>query len=623
MVALPIFRWEVGLKDQTIRTIGASVVLIGLLVVGIIQVGTAEAPAAAEIVTRSPSDEGAAAPTTASASGAGQTESTPAPDPFVYRLGVLSGVSTENFWAYYGNEPSVWNSYILGPTKPALYSLDATGGGLTPQLLVGDATPTWDADGWRVRVELDPAYRWSDGEPITASDFVFTFETVRKLKLGGSWADAYPRTIESVHADGDHQLRIEFGERPNLAVWPHGVGLAPLMPEHVWRSAVDTNNAKQLYRLPGRQDVSGGPLMIALASERLIISHANPHYPGPIGADSVEYHVYDDEPALVAAVKAGEVDSVLTPKGLTQEQLQTVVDDPGISVLESPANGVRYLGFNLDRQPMAEDAFRRALALLLDREELAEEFSDTGVAWSFVPESNEQWFDEKSVEKNQSRYSGDVESRLDAALKGLRDAGYAWQTDPRMAKDGSLVAGTGLTIGGRAPQPLTILTPGDAYDPTRPDYVREIADTLAVLGFDARPVVTDFDSVVDLAFTAGEDGEMHYDMYLLGWTLGRPDLPAYYRPFFAKEGALNNTGYESDKFDDALERYERAFSFEAARDALWAMERALAADLPYLLLYTSQVTEIYRSDRVGFDVAESLGGLQGRLGGFEDVRPIN
>jgi hypothetical protein len=69
-----------------------------------------------------------------------------------------------------------------------------------------------------------------------------------------------------------------------------------------------------------------------------------------------------------------------------------------------------------------------------------------------------------------------------------------------------------------------------------------------------------------------------------------------------------------------LQAYESAFTTVDAFDALWEMERTLAQDLPYLLLYRDQITEVYRADRVSFDVEASLGGLQGRLGGIRDVR---
>jgi hypothetical protein len=110
-------------------------------------------------------------------------------------------------------------------------------------------------------------------------------------------------------------------------------------------------------------------------------------------------------------------------------------------------------------------------------------------------------------------------------------------------------------------------------------------------------------------------------MYLLGWTLGNPALPGYYGALFAKDGPMNNTGYASTEFAEALDSYEAAYTTEDAFDALWEMERTLAVDLPYLLLYRDQITEAFRSDRVSFDVEQSLGGLQARLGGIRDVQP--
>ncbi|HEX6219916.1 MAG TPA: ABC transporter substrate-binding protein [Acidimicrobiia bacterium] len=606
------------MQDKTLRTIGASVVLAGIAFAGIAQAGSEDDQPPADIVVADPS-------TTEDVAGVeprDEPSTTSAPELFAYRIGVLAGVSTDNFWGYYGNEPSVWNSYILGPTKPALFSLDPGTGTLLPELASAQASPTWDADGWRVRVPLGESLHWSDGAPITADDFVFTFETVRRLELGGSWADAYPNTIESVHADEGNVLRIEFTERPNLAVWPHGVGLAPVMPKHVWGSAVEGATAQELYEMPGGPDVSGGPLTLAAVADSIVVSRANPGYPDPDVPDVVEYHVYEDEDAMIAAVANGEIDSLLTPKGVTRDQLASIDGQSAVSVVTSPANGVRYLGFNLAREPMSAPQFRSALALLLDRESLASEIPHTGdVAWSMIPRANGQWFDQTAAEANQSLYAGDLSARLQRALGGLREAGYAWSTEPSVSGEGALVPGEGLTIGTRPPQPLTILTPGDAYDTARPEYVQRIADTLAVLGFDTRPVETDFDTVVDLAFTPGDDGELHYDMYMLGWTLGNPALPDFYRHLFTANGAMNNTGYSSKNFDRALAAYENAFTADQAVDALWTMEKTLAADLPYLVLYTSELTEIYRSDKVSFDIEESLGGLQGRLGGITDVRP--
>jgi peptide/nickel transport system substrate-binding protein len=607
------------MTDKSLRAIGTTVILAGVAVAAFIQVDRRGTPDQISLAESEP-----VAASTASSAVEDDRTKVAHEEPFVYRLGVLASISTDNFWKFYDEEPSVWNAYILGPTKPALFAARPEDGSLRPELAATEVSPRFDDEGWRVRVPLSEDMTWSDGEPITAADFVFTFETVRALGLGGSWADAFPATIESVHADSPYELRIEFTERPGLALWPHAIGLAPVMPAHVWGPAVEqAGDAAALYARSGAIDVGGGPLSLTESTDTLVMSSANPGYPGGPSPDHVEYHVFEDEATAVAALSRAEIDAILSPKGLAESQLQTVARDPAIGVAHSPANAVRYLGFNLNRAPMDDKAFRTALALLLDREKLAEAV-DPGAspAYAFVSPANEAWYDDDRASANANKYRGDLATNLQTALAALREAGYDWTVEPTIGADGNVVPGAGLTIRGAPPAPLTILTSGDAYDPSRPIYTDEIAGVLGWLGFDARPVETDFDSVIDLAFTPGEEGTLHYDMYLLGWTMGNPTLPGYYRDLFAPDGELNNTGYRSEAFNAQLAAYERARHHDEALEALWAMETTLAEDLPYLLLYTSQITEVYRTDRVAYGLEAGLGGLQGRLGAIGDVTQV-
>ncbi|MEA1903189.1 MAG: ABC transporter substrate-binding protein [Actinomycetota bacterium] len=598
--------------------------LFGIAIAAVLQVGPGGDPSAIALVADPEPSTAVAEETAPSDTSEDVAPTTTAPEPFAYRIGVLAGVTTENFWAFYGDQPSVWNSYILGPTKVALYSLAPGTGILEPELATETVTPSFDSEGWRVRVPLREDLSWSDGSPITADDVVFTFETVRSLGLGGSWSEAFPTVIESVHADSDYELRIEFSERPTLGIWPHGPGLAPVMSSGFWSGKLSGLDAAALYELSGADDPASGPLNLQSVEDNLLISNANPGYGLTSTPDIVEYHVFSSEEEAVTALEQDQIDYVLSPKGLTAAHAERLGADTAMEVTNSPANGVRYLGFNLNRAPMSDQAFRAALALLVDRNDIANEIpTGATVANSFVSSANVKWFSPDGASANEVLFSGDVASRLSRALIGLRAAGYTWEVEPQISADGVISAGSGLLIDGVAPAPLTILTPGDEYDPSRPIHAATIAEALGLLGFDARPVETDFDTVVDLAFTADEDGLLHYDMYLLGWTLGNPTWPGYYRPLFSTTGAVNNTGYSSQAFEQALAAYESASTVEDASVALWAMESVLAADLPYLLLYTSEITEAFRSDRVSFGHADGLGGIQARLGGVLDVSPAD
>jgi len=447
---------------------------------------------------------------------------------------------------------------------------------------------------------------------------VFTFDTVRELELGGSWADAFPNAIESMHAESEYHLRIEFNTRPELSVWPFGIGVAPIMAEHIWGDLV-SGDAATLYEDTADRDVFGGPLALEAVSAGEIRAVVNPGYPIGGVPDTVTYTILSDEQAAMTALTGGEIDIVLSPGGLTTtDDLQS---SDTVDTVSSPANDIRYLGFNLQREPMAEPAFRQALALLVDRTALAAKVGAGTPAWSMIPRANDVWYDVEAAAAIEESFAGSAKERLTAALEGLRGAGYSWSQEPVIDEGGELVPGTGLTIDGATPQTLTILTPGDAYDSVRLRYVDELTAIIAAVGFDVRAVPTDFDTVVDLVFTPDEEGVHRYDMYVLGWTLGDPALPRHYEALFGEGGPLNNTGYVSGRFAAALAAYEGAYTQTAARDALWEMESILAADLPYLPLYTSEIVEAYRSDRVELVNGGQLGGWQARLGGIRDVTP--
>jgi peptide/nickel transport system substrate-binding protein len=601
------------LRDKTFRTIGATSVLLGIAIAAMAQAGNGD-PSAIELAASEPLD---------SSSSAAESSVT-FPGEFEYRVGLLAGVSTANFWEYIGGQPTAWNAYVLGPTKPALHGIDPATNDLIAELAASDPVkPTWDETGWRVRVEIRDDLAWSDAEPVTAADVVYTFETVRRLGLAGGWAESFPPQIEAIAAESDTELRIEFTHRPSLRVWPYGVGLAPIMPAHVWQALTEPlDSATALYELDGTNDVSGGPLQIVSLNEERIESVANPGYP-VASINRVAYTIFADEASAVSALETGEIDTVLSPKGLSAVHAEALGSVSGVTIEQSPANSVRYLGFNLSRAPMSEPAFRQALALLLDREAVTETLVPSATAaYTMLSAANTSWFDEEKASAIAGTFAGDLSERLTRAISALQAAGYAWTSPPTVA-DGALTAGTGLTINGRPPVPLTILTPGDEYDPARPDYTRRIEATLETLGFDVRPVITDFDTVVDLAFTEDEAGTRQYDMYLLGWTLGNPALPDYYHWLFAADGAANSTGYSDPDFGAQLSRYEKASEVDQAKTALWDMEKTLAEDLPYLVLYHPDIIEAYRSDRVRFENHGVLGGIQGRLGGIEDLSPAS
>lgn len=137
-----------------------------------------------------------------------------------YKIGLLGETTTDNFWAAQDTDASVWNTYVLAPTKPALFTVNYPGVELESDLAATTAIPRAieSPSGWAVTVPMRRDATWSDGAPITSADVVFTFETVRDLGLGGNWLQGYPLPdpgdpdqigLTNVEAIGDHAVRFE------------------------------------------------------------------------------------------------------------------------------------------------------------------------------------------------------------------------------------------------------------------------------------------------------------------------------------------------------------------------------------------------------------------------------
>ncbi len=628
--------------------IGSRRALIALLsvvslVVGACDIGTAETTT----TTTAPTTTTTTAPT---------TTTTEPPPPFSYRVGLAESPTTDNYWAYYDPQSSLVDQYILDPTKPTLYTYDHPGLDLAADI-AADETPAQpvEVDGeWTVTVPIDPEARWSDGVPITADDVVFTFDTVQEFGLGRGWATAYPAAggdqlgLVSIEAPAPDTVVFGFNGRPGLPFWPNGPGTAPIMPRHFWEPIVEESRDSEdpltsLLTASAASEPSGGPFVIRSFGRDRVEATPNPNYQrrgdevtsggatyqiGPF-FDDLSFQVYDGAVAAVEALDAGEIDVILSPAGLDSAATAFLAGNPDIETVSNDTNGFRYLAFNLRNPPMASPAFREAMALMIDKEFLAEQVVAGQVSprYATVPPSNPRWFDDDAAAAFAARYADfTTEERLAAAVETMEAAGFAWTQRPAFI-DNAVVAGTGLTFEEAEVPPVRILGPGPAFDPIRSTYTLWIDEWARQLGFTTEVTLTDFSSLVSRVFTPTPAGTLDYDLYVLGWRLPNPAMPVYHESFWASKNDTlandgnNNTGFANTDFDALVDDYNRAETAEEAFGLLWQMEQIVFDTKPYVILYDAPLTEAFRGDTVVYPFTASLSGLQFLNGLPALVRP--
>ena len=233
-------------------------ILVGFWLVLLVLLAACQSPATPSPVDRAPTDTPART-TQSKTPTARQVTLTPevthlptdTPDEIAqnccadYRIGLLQAPTTLNYWRYLAEDNSPWTGYVIGDEAPSLYQFPATHHAqrldFVPALAV-DLPPAVEQqdDLWVIPVKMIPAATWSDGEPITAQDVVFTVETVFDLQLGGRWAEFYPaESLVAVRAPDDHTVVFSFDRQPGLSEWQFAVAMGPILPQHYWAEYVE------------------------------------------------------------------------------------------------------------------------------------------------------------------------------------------------------------------------------------------------------------------------------------------------------------------------------------------------------------------------------------------------
>lgn len=581
----------------------------------------------------------------------------------VYRTAIFADLTARNPWSRYGSNTTVWNSYATAGVHPSLFGYTTQRLQWVP-VLAGDVpTPlTRDpAEGlWRSTVTLKRGIPWSDGTEVTARDVVFTFSAVAALganRLGGNFPSFAPEDLlVRVEARDDHTA--EFFLRRKDARFNFNILLAPIFSRAFWaphlRAALATGDpiraisdvevrdepvfgpfvygvwergafvsrpANRGYALRGAVEQLYASGAVRLAHEGLYdwVGYGEPGGPlelevvtGP-NADEVHYRVFGTQATGVLALRAGEVHYLFNPLGLEkgfQDQLRGV---PSVALVENPTNGIRYLGFNLRREPMRRLAFRQAVAVLLDREHITERVLQ-GVAQpvhAIVPPANTFWHNPRVPVYGQGMSRAE---RIREAVRLLEADGFSWARKPELDVGGALVRpGRGLRLPGGKPVPeLELLGPGDAYDPLRATFALWIERWLTEAGIPVRPNLTSFNVVAERVFERQD-----FDMWILGWSLGvyPAHLNAFFHSRYTEVRGHNAQGYRNPSYDRLVEEFlQETDDMERARELGYRLQEFLARDLPYLVLFDSPIVEAYRSDHVRYPTTDVLGGLQNQAG---------
>jgi peptide/nickel transport system substrate-binding protein len=244
----------------------------------------------------------------------------------------------------------------------------------------GDGTWIVNPDGtMKTTYNLRPNLKWQDGQPLTASDFVFAYRIYRDKEIPLMF-DTPERWMSSVVAVDDRTIEVNWSQLFVEAGAPAYNHLSPI-PRHILEEVYDRDkNAFVSHPFwTTEQYVGAGPF--AVSSREIgsrTIMQANPHFVfGRPQIDTVEMVVVPDKNAIAARVLAGDVDFV-NYSDIPTIQAKILKDQwesqgKGTIITAQVVNrGLVFQYRDVPRRQKAMDdvRVRQALMHAIDREEL-------------------------------------------------------------------------------------------------------------------------------------------------------------------------------------------------------------------------------------------------------------
>ena len=280
-------------------------------------------------------------------------------------------------------------------------------GGKEPQPGVASS---WEVspDGLTYTFHFNPKSVWSDGVPLVANDFVFSWERVLTPVLGGQYANMlYPVVGAEKFYNGEISDFSQVGIRAidDLTLEIKLIKPVPFfldllshystfsVPPHVILANGDMTDRANPWAKPGTFVCNGGYTLEEWSMNKKIVVKKNPNYwdASTITIDTIEYFPLTNNKTEYNSFKSGGIHITSTVPLEDLKQLR-IIGDPNLRI--DPYMGTYFYRLNTTRPPLDKLKIRKALAYAIDRKTLVENVTGGGelAAYSFTPPSEEKGY---------------------------------------------------------------------------------------------------------------------------------------------------------------------------------------------------------------------------------------
>ena len=436
-------------------------------------------------------------------------------------------------------------------------------------------------DGLVYTYKIKDGIKWHDGKPLTAEDISFTYNLYKDTPEYPYLNGYYTPYFSSIEATENNEVILTLTEAiPNIE---SQLVFLYVLPKHIWEGVnkLEYDNVDM---------IGSGPFKMAeyVQSEFIRLTANKEHFATPPKVDEVIFQTFENQDALVQAIKTGQLDMITEMPNTavaslkTAENVEMVVGSPlapGVTDIifnqTSEENCPKDEGGICTGHPALRDRnVRLAMAHATDKQKLIDVIllGLGAPGLTLIPDGLGVWYNNSLK---------DYEFDVAKANQILDDAGYL-DTDGDKIRE--------LPDGSR---PLTFRLNWPSDSLTAPRMAELVSEMWGEIGITLEMQAVDPDALTSQCCPAFD-----FDMMLWGWG-SDPDPSAllYVYTTEAIPTGSSETGYSNPAYDELYAQQQITLDFDARKAIVWEMQKIVHDDVVYIIPYYAQSTQAFRTDR--------------------------
>ena len=400
---------------------------------------------------------------------------------------------------------------------------------------------------------------WSNGEPMTMEDVMFSLERTADEDFG-SYLQWMFSSVESIEQTGDWQFTVKL-KAPN-ANWKYMLGT----------TAGSIINKKQYEELGEKFGTAqGAPLgtgaykHVNWSMGQEVVLEKNENYwdaaNHPVAMEKIVYKLIAEDTTRVTGCLNGDIDfTVYTPADMVDKINETDF----LTVDEVESFGVCYVCFNCQKAPFDDPRVRQAVCYAIDLDSIQENIvKSAGTEGKVMPNSMSLCVVGADKFEDFINTANNYEYDVEKAKALLAEAGYA---------DGF-------------PVELVLNEVSIRYD-----IALAIQNYLAEVGIDVtiNQMTDDEHSNRQMGYVLDENGMRMYDMLIGGWEADYPDINGNFEPQYANyniDQGSNAAAYDNAEVTDLSNQCNASLDDNERVDLLIKAMGIANDDMPYYNLF--------------------------------------